>query len=210
MVSTKRFTYQEIYRRGQWRRWREPCFLFKLAATSESMAAQSGLILFGECIRGAGFHRWLDLEMPRPGSGHTYTAVQHVLPMVGHLAVAETVHSMEVTHKTFGRRPPALSRRRQQLGRKHCRCADLVPPAGRALRSGGWLAAAAYRHGAIERLRRRRSAPAPRICVCMTPATGRETTQLPKLRQAKTHPMGKIIPATHRATLMESNLRHQS
>ena len=32
-------------------------------------------------------------------------------------------------------------------------------------------------------------------------AVGRETAQLPKLRQAKTYPMGKIIPATHRATL---------
>ena len=55
---------------------------FKLAATNESMTAQSGLILFGECIQGAGFHRWLDREMPKPGSGHAYTAVQHVLPMV--------------------------------------------------------------------------------------------------------------------------------
>ena len=58
---------------------------FKLAATNESMTAQSGLILFGECIQGAGFHRWLGREMPKPASGHAYTAytaVQHVLPMV--------------------------------------------------------------------------------------------------------------------------------
>ena len=55
---------------------------FKLAATEEPMTAQSGLVLHGEFIQGLGVHRWLEREMPKPGSGHAYTAVQHVLPMV--------------------------------------------------------------------------------------------------------------------------------
>ena len=41
---------------------------FKLAATEEPMTAQSGLVLHGEFIQGVGFHRWLEQEMPKPGS----------------------------------------------------------------------------------------------------------------------------------------------
>ena len=55
---------------------------FKIAATEDAMTAQSGLVLYGEFIQSAGFHRWLDQEMPKAGSGHAYTAVQHVLPML--------------------------------------------------------------------------------------------------------------------------------
>ena len=39
---------------------------FKLAATEESMTAQSGLVLLGEFAQGAGLHRWLEREMPNP------------------------------------------------------------------------------------------------------------------------------------------------
>ena len=55
---------------------------FKLAATEEPMTAQSGLALHGEFIQGLGFHRWLEQEMPKPGSKRGYGAVQHVLPFV--------------------------------------------------------------------------------------------------------------------------------
>ncbi|WP_163053931.1 transposase [Acidithiobacillus ferrooxidans] len=55
---------------------------FKLAATEESMTTQSGLVLLGEFAQGAGLHRWLEREMPKPGSGHAYTATEHVLPLI--------------------------------------------------------------------------------------------------------------------------------
>lgn len=56
--------------------------LFKLAATEAPMTAQSGLVLYGELIQGVGFHRWLEQEMPKPGSQRGYGAVQHVLPFI--------------------------------------------------------------------------------------------------------------------------------
>jgi hypothetical protein len=55
---------------------------FKLGATEEPMTAQSGLVLHGEFIQGVGVHRWLEQEMPKPGSKRGYGAVQHVLPFV--------------------------------------------------------------------------------------------------------------------------------
>ena len=55
---------------------------FKLAATEEPMTAHSGLVLHGEFIQGVGFHRWLEQEMPKPGSKRGYGAVPHVLPFV--------------------------------------------------------------------------------------------------------------------------------
>ena len=55
---------------------------FKLAATEEPMTAQSGLVLHGEFIQGVGFHRWLEQEMPKPGSKRGYGAIPHVLPFV--------------------------------------------------------------------------------------------------------------------------------
>jgi hypothetical protein len=55
---------------------------FKLAATEEPMTAQSGLVLHGEFIQGVGFHRWLEQEMPKPGSKRGYGVIPHVLPFV--------------------------------------------------------------------------------------------------------------------------------
>ena len=55
---------------------------FKLAATEEPMTVQSGLVLHGEFIQGLGIHRWLEQEMPKPGSKRGYDAVQHVLPFL--------------------------------------------------------------------------------------------------------------------------------
>ncbi len=55
---------------------------FKVTATEESLTAQSGLVLFGEFARGAGLHRWLEREMPKPGSGHAYTATEQVVPLI--------------------------------------------------------------------------------------------------------------------------------
>ena len=66
---------------------------FKLAATEEPMTAQSGLALHGEFIQGLGFHRWLEQEMPKPGSKRGYGAVQHVLPFV--LMLTAGGHSLE-------------------------------------------------------------------------------------------------------------------
>lgn len=55
---------------------------FKIAATEELMTAQSGLILFGECSLGLGLERWLDGDLPKPGSGHGFGAFQHAFPLV--------------------------------------------------------------------------------------------------------------------------------
>jgi len=55
---------------------------FKLAATEEPMTAQLGLVLHGEFIQGLGVHRWLEQEMPKPGSKRGYGAIQHVLPFL--------------------------------------------------------------------------------------------------------------------------------
>ena len=55
---------------------------FKLAATEEPMTAHSGLVLHGEFIQGLGVHRWLEQEMPKPGSKRGYGAIQHVLPFL--------------------------------------------------------------------------------------------------------------------------------
>ena len=48
---------------------------FKRSATEEPMTAQSGLVLHGEFPRGLGFHRWLEQEMPKPGSKRGYAYV---------------------------------------------------------------------------------------------------------------------------------------
>ncbi len=53
---------------------------FKIAATEELITAQSGLILFGECSLGLGLERWLDGDLPKPGSGHGFGAFQHAFP----------------------------------------------------------------------------------------------------------------------------------
>ena len=55
---------------------------FKLAATNECMTAQSGLVLYGEFIRGVGVQRWLEQEIPKPGSKRGYGSVHQVLPFL--------------------------------------------------------------------------------------------------------------------------------
>nr|WP_227486587.1 hypothetical protein [Acidithiobacillus sp. HP-6] len=55
---------------------------FSLAATEESMTAQSGLVFHGEFIQGLGVHRWLEQEMPKPGSKRGYGPTQQVLPLL--------------------------------------------------------------------------------------------------------------------------------
>ena len=59
---------------------------FKVAATEESLTAQAGLLLFGEFALGQGLERCLAQEMPRPGSGHAYTAFGHSFPLLQTLA----------------------------------------------------------------------------------------------------------------------------
>ena len=54
---------------------------FKIAETEESMTAQAGLLLFGEFQLGVGVRRWMEREMPKPGSGHAYSAFQHAFPL---------------------------------------------------------------------------------------------------------------------------------
>ena len=48
---------------------------FKRSATEEPMTAQSGLVPHREFLRGLGFHRWLEQEMPKPGSKRGYAYV---------------------------------------------------------------------------------------------------------------------------------------
>lgn len=55
---------------------------FKLEATEELLTANAGLALFGEFVRGLGLSRWLDQEMPKPGSGRGYEADTYVTPLV--------------------------------------------------------------------------------------------------------------------------------
>ena len=46
------------------------------------MTAQSGLVLHGEFIQGLGVYRWLEQEMPKPGSKRGYGPTQQVLPLL--------------------------------------------------------------------------------------------------------------------------------
>lgn len=55
---------------------------FKIEATDETLTANAGLVLFGEFVHGLGFKRWLQQEMPKPGSGHGYKAVTYLTPLV--------------------------------------------------------------------------------------------------------------------------------
>jgi hypothetical protein len=55
---------------------------FKVVATEESMTAHSGLLLFGEFALGQGLARWCEQEMPRPGSGHAYSAFHHAFSLL--------------------------------------------------------------------------------------------------------------------------------
>ena len=55
---------------------------FKIEATEELLTANAGLALFGEFIRGLGLKRWLDTEMPKPGSRRGYAASAYVTPLV--------------------------------------------------------------------------------------------------------------------------------
>jgi hypothetical protein len=55
---------------------------FKLAATEERLTAQGGLVLFGEFCRALGVEKWLDCELPRPGSGAGYAPSIHALSVI--------------------------------------------------------------------------------------------------------------------------------
>lgn len=59
---------------------------FKLEETQELLTANAGLALFGEFVQGLGFSRWLDQEMPKPGSGRGFEAKTYVTPLVLMLA----------------------------------------------------------------------------------------------------------------------------
>ena len=54
----------------------------KLEVTDEMLTANAGLALFGEFVQGLGFSRWLEQEMPKPGSGRGYAASFYVRPLV--------------------------------------------------------------------------------------------------------------------------------
>lgn len=55
---------------------------FKLESTDETLTAQAGLVLFGEYCRALGVGKWLDQELPAPGSGAGYAASSHALSLV--------------------------------------------------------------------------------------------------------------------------------
>lgn len=59
---------------------------FKLEGTEEMLTANAGLALFGEFACGLGLKRWLEQEMPKPGSGRGFDAVAYVMPLVLMLA----------------------------------------------------------------------------------------------------------------------------
>ena len=55
---------------------------FRVEATDETLTANAGLVLFGEFVHGLGFKRWLQQEMPKPGSGRIDEATAYVTPLV--------------------------------------------------------------------------------------------------------------------------------
>lgn len=55
---------------------------FKLESTDETLTAQGGLALFGEYCQGLGLARWLDEELPKPGSGAGYAPSTYALPLI--------------------------------------------------------------------------------------------------------------------------------
>ena len=59
---------------------------FKLAASDESLTAQSGLALYGEYLRAMGVSGLIDHELPGPGSAAGYSPSAHTLPLVLMLA----------------------------------------------------------------------------------------------------------------------------
>src|SRR5271165_4107288 len=59
---------------------------FKLAASDESLTAQSGLALVGEYLRAMGVPGLIDNELPSPGSTAGYSPSVHVVPLVLMLA----------------------------------------------------------------------------------------------------------------------------
>ena len=52
---------------------------FQVEAADESLTANAGLVLFGEFVHGLGFKRWLQQEMPKPGSERRYEATAYVI-----------------------------------------------------------------------------------------------------------------------------------
>ena len=55
---------------------------FKVEATEEMLMANAGLALFGEFARGLGLRRWIEQEMPLPGSRRGYEAGAYIEPLV--------------------------------------------------------------------------------------------------------------------------------
>jgi len=55
---------------------------FKLAITHDTLTPNSGLVLFGEFLRGLGLDRLVQREFPPPGSGRGYGAWVHLFPVL--------------------------------------------------------------------------------------------------------------------------------
>jgi hypothetical protein len=55
---------------------------FKLESTDETLTAHGGLALFGEYAQALGLRRWLDEDLPRPGSGAGYAGSDHALALI--------------------------------------------------------------------------------------------------------------------------------
>ncbi|MBU6298189.1 MAG: IS1380 family transposase [Alphaproteobacteria bacterium] len=78
---------------------------FKLAASDESLTAQSGLALFGEYLRAMEVAGLIDHELPRPGSAAGYAPSVHVLPLVLMLAGGgRTLEDLRVLRNDAGLR----------------------------------------------------------------------------------------------------------
>jgi hypothetical protein len=61
---------------------RQTVLPFKLEITKDTITSHAGLALLGEFCTGSGLLKWVDEDLPGPGSGAGYKASNYVLPLV--------------------------------------------------------------------------------------------------------------------------------
>jgi hypothetical protein len=112
---------------------------FKLAATDESLTAQSGLALFGEYLQAMGVCGLIDHELPRPGSAAGYSPSVHVLPLVLMLGLrGRTLEDLALIFSRSLTKPAPIWRAAQSKSLSgHRRLAEENSLPERALNLGG-------------------------------------------------------------------------
>lgn len=60
---------------------RQTVLPFKLEKTKEEITPRSGLVLYGEFMKGIGLKELVDRSMPRPGSGRGFEAISYIEPL---------------------------------------------------------------------------------------------------------------------------------